>query len=564
MTDAKNIVQAGTIVAFAGDVTDSKTLESLENSGWLVCDGKAYSNEKYPLLALSISTDFGGFRGPRGKFNVPDLRGRFLRGRSADSGHDPDADKRKAINPGGRTGNSIGSLQLSATARPKKRFNFESNGEHSHTIGNVPQGSNAYALAGSHYALANSGGVASASSGVHVHSLENWDHESRPTNLYVNYLINTGTGSSNTEITPLLGAIAAFGFQLQSEEEPAAPWLFCNGGSKSTSKFPELYKVIGTTWEKNSVEKEFTLPNMLGMFIKGASASSNILASFESDATALPQNSKFQAALSEKHSHEVPHVPKNTSYYDIAGSHYGWDEGTQTSDKAGNHTHQCGAANSEGSGGDAETRPVNVYVDFGILGDVGTGPVTDTFPVGTILMYGSDVSDDTLQKSNFVYCDGRPLSRTEYPELFKVIGTSFGKGAHKDKFSLPNLTGVFPRGVNGSASGEGYDPDANERIAQPDVVDGNTGNKVGSYQTAATGEPQNPMYTTENGSHTHQFPNVPNDNSSSAIAGSGQSIWTDDSSPSSSDGAHVHQIANGGDDETRPSSVSCYYVIKYK
>lgn len=562
MASSTNIVQPGMIVAFAGDVSDSSVVQALINLGWLVCDGASYQKSTYPDLALAINTNFGGAGGFRGTFNVPDLRGRFLRGTSYNSGLDPNTDSRRAINPGGLTGNAVGSLQLSATALPTTPFTFLPDGEHTHTVDNVPQGSNAYALAGGHYAIANSGGVTSDQQGNHTHNLENWDSESRPTNLYVNFLISTGTGSSTTEFTPLYGLIAGFGFSLQGEKA-AAPWLFCDGSKQNQSDYPHLYKSIGQVWGNTTVEGTFMLPSLQGVFIRGVNPSSSQLASYQTYTTAKPNNPAFRAAVAGSHSHNVSHVPSaSTSYYSITGSHYGWNQQTQTSYKAGVHTHICGY--KIGTGGDAESRPANVYVDFGILGDTGSEQVTECFAVGSILPYAAELNQETLASSNFLYCDGSAISRTQYATLFNVVGTSFGSGDGKSTFNLPNLIGVFPRGMNGTAKGDGYDPDADSRMAQPGVANGNNGNKVGSYQLFATGTPSNPMSTNASGLHSHVFPNVPNDNSSSAIAGSGQSIWNDNDTLSSINGAHTHAFIGGGDAETRPNNVSCYYVIKFQ
>ncbi len=562
--DSINLVQPGMIVAYAGDVSTPGQVKALAALGWLVCDGTSYPKSQYPSLALAIGQNYGGTGGSRGAFNVPDLRGRFLRGTSYSSGTDPDAVSRLAMNPGGSTGNEVGSLQSSATALPANAFVFFHAGDHSHTVGNVPQQGNAYALVGGHYAIRNTGGVSTDNQGLHSHVLGNWDNESRPVNLYVNYLINSGSATGNgNATTPLYGMIAAFAFSLQGTPPPAAPWLFCNGGVENRTALPLLFKALGATWGSGDGSKTFNIPNFQGAFIRGVDPSVNPLATSQSDATALPQNAQFQATTAGDHFHNVSHVPpSDTSYYSITGDHYGWDQQTQTTSTEGSHQHSCGV--TTGSGGDLETRPANAYVDFGILGDVTGGSVTDTFAVGTIMPYGSPLNQATLSAANWLNCDGSTLSRTQYAALFAAIGTSFGKGDGVSTFNLPNLVGVFPRGVNGSGSGLARDPDAALRVSPPGVSGGNTGNAVGSYQSAATGAPVTPMNTSQDGTHSHNVPNVPNDNSSSAIAGGGQSIWNSGSTQTSTNGAHSHAIASGGDKETRPTNVSCYYVIKYQ
>lgn len=56
--------------------------------------------------------------------------------------------------------------------------------------------------------------------------------------------------------------------------------------------------------------------------------------------------------------------------------------------------------------------------------------------VGEVYMYaGSSVP------SGFLLCDGSPVSRTTYSELFSVIGTSFGTGDGSTTFNLPDISG---------------------------------------------------------------------------------------------------------------------------
>ena len=74
------IGQVGTVLAFA--------MESAP-SGWLKCNGAAISRTTYSALFTAIGTTFGAGDGST-TFNVPDLRGEFVRGwddaRAVDTG----------------------------------------------------------------------------------------------------------------------------------------------------------------------------------------------------------------------------------------------------------------------------------------------------------------------------------------------------------------------------------------------------------------------------------------------------------------------------------------------
>jgi microcystin-dependent protein len=63
------LVPAGTIHAYGG---------STAPSGYLVCDGAVLDRATYPALFAAIGTNFGSPSGTT--FNLPDLRGQFLRG----------------------------------------------------------------------------------------------------------------------------------------------------------------------------------------------------------------------------------------------------------------------------------------------------------------------------------------------------------------------------------------------------------------------------------------------------------------------------------------------------
>jgi microcystin-dependent protein len=90
----------GTIVAWGG-------ASSSIPAGWMLCNGKAVSKATYPELFAALGTSWGS---SGTNFNLPDLRGRFLRGDDAGTGRDPDAKKRTPSNPGG-SATGVGSVQ---------------------------------------------------------------------------------------------------------------------------------------------------------------------------------------------------------------------------------------------------------------------------------------------------------------------------------------------------------------------------------------------------------------------------------------------------------------------
>lgn len=157
-------------------------------AGYLLCDGTSYLRASYSALFGVISTAYGAADGTH--FNVPDLRGQFLRGVTGASANDPDASSRTAMNTGGNTGNNVGSVQGQAT---KKNGLALSDPGHSH----VANGQNGN-LAGTatNFVAIQSGVdhtsgtdiVRTTTTGI---SLGSGDSETRPVNAYVNYIIKT-------------------------------------------------------------------------------------------------------------------------------------------------------------------------------------------------------------------------------------------------------------------------------------------------------------------------------------------------------------------------------------
>lgn len=101
-----SLIPIGTIIAFGGTTIPT---------GWLLCDGTEVSRTTYSALFTAMGVSWGGGNGSS-TFNLPDLRGRFLRGRDGGAGNDPEAAARTALFPGTgvSTGDNIGSYQADA------------------------------------------------------------------------------------------------------------------------------------------------------------------------------------------------------------------------------------------------------------------------------------------------------------------------------------------------------------------------------------------------------------------------------------------------------------------
>ncbi|RYF66683.1 MAG: tail fiber protein, partial [Cytophagaceae bacterium] len=98
-------------------------------------------------------------------------------------------------------------------------------------------------------------------------------------------------------------------------------------------------------------------------------------------------------------------------------------------------------------------------------------------PPGTILAYAGDEIP-----SGYLLCDASVKNKSELPELYKAIKTSWGKGNGSDgSFNLPDCRGLFLRGV---AHGVPADPDKASRVS-PSNLQGNVKDAVGSYQADA-------------------------------------------------------------------------------
>lgn len=164
---------AGVIMAFAGAAAPT---------GFLTCNGSAVSRTTYATLFAAIGTTWGSGDGST-TFNVPDLRGAFLRG-SGTSALDPSSPR------------SVGSFQAEAYAS-HTHSNSLSDPGHTHTVFGDTQGGFATGTSGTITRIATftpsdrTGTTSSQTTGVSISNASSGGAETRPDNYAVLYIIKT-------------------------------------------------------------------------------------------------------------------------------------------------------------------------------------------------------------------------------------------------------------------------------------------------------------------------------------------------------------------------------------
>lgn len=185
------LVPPGTIHAYSATTAPT---------GYLLCDGSAVSRVTYATL-FAITGEKYGEGNNTTTFNLPDFRGRFLRGYDASAGRDPDAAGRTAMATGGDSGDAIGTLQTYKTKLPNANFTFSGN-TGAESLPHTHNFINPVLITGAASQLVVGGGqgydtqaTSSIENDVHTHAYNGiifgGDTETRPANAAVNYIIKT-------------------------------------------------------------------------------------------------------------------------------------------------------------------------------------------------------------------------------------------------------------------------------------------------------------------------------------------------------------------------------------
>ena len=177
--------------------------------------------------------------------------------------------------------------------------------------------------------------------------------------------------------------------------------------------------------------------------------------------------------------------------------------------------------------------------------------------VGTIMPWAK-----SNQPTGFLYCDGSPVSRTDYADLFALVGTTFGSGNGSSTFNLPDFQ---DRSAIGASNNRAFASKNSTALADktPNVTFGSASVSVTSNHNIATAN-QNvdiPAHThfTFNSTRSNATLNQANLNTVNAPfqqhrgqgsdwaymmadSGSGASVGKTSVTGGNSNGSHAHTI----------------------
>lgn len=182
-------------------------------------------------------------------------------------------------------------------------------------------------------------------------------------------------------------------------------------------------------------------------------------------------------------------------------------------------------------------------------------------PPGTIMAFaGTEIPE------GWFICDGRGKNKDIYPELFAAIGTKWGNMNGND-FPLPNLSGKFLRGANGSTD---VNPDQNKRTRNGSEI-GSTDDEVGSAENHAFTSHIHDVKLTAVGDHSHGFNKTYFNGEGATTANMGfghpDKLANLPNNGSTTDaGGHNHTVSEsfkGTSTEVRPVNMAVLWIIKY-
>lgn len=169
----------------------------------------------------------------------------------------------------------------------------------------------------------------------------------------------------------------------------------------------------------------------------------------------------------------------------------------------------------------------------------------DKSPVGTIISFAG-----INPPNGYLLCNGQEILRSEYQSLFDVIGTNYGDGDGETTFNVPDLRGVFLRGLD---NGRGIDNErtlgTTQNSSAPNIGGVVLGVEGGGYPLNTRPDAANGAFWWDTSTYT----GIIHD-------GSGH---TSNTYALKMDASRNSEVYNNEVNEIRPINVAINYIIKY-
>ncbi|WP_375650815.1 phage tail protein [Bartonella sp. OT172YNZD] len=169
-------------------------------------------------------------------------------------------------------------------------------------------------------------------------------------------------------------------------------------------------------------------------------------------------------------------------------------------------------------------------------------PLPETFSSGFIGTFATEKIP-----SGWLLCDGKEYSRKNYANLFAVLGETWGKGDERTTFNVPDLRGMFLRGLD---SGKEIDK----------------GRLLGSRQEESFKSHTHEGKTDSTGKHQHSMPITKNvvflTNHGEYQRDMAQVISQNGLTKAAGEHEHKILLQKTGGDETRPVNMAVVYAVK--
>lgn len=163
-----------------------------------------------------------------------------------------------------------------------------------------------------------------------------------------------------------------------------------------------------------------------------------------------------------------------------------------------------------------------------------SGATADPMPVGSIIMWPS-MTMPGGQANNWHICDGTYLDKNTYPNLFAVIGYTYGQSG--TLFRLPNFKGVFPLGAGGNSDTVNIGKTA-QGVQQTQSI--KLGATARGFTELSIGIHNLPAHAHSFAQHSHAMPHTHSiTDHKHAVTTSGTSGFT---ITVASGGAHTHEL----------------------